>query len=237
MRKQILYYVLKYKGEYKQVKRAIERNEEWENIEYDEKFVTILDCEYPKEFFDLNEPPFLFFYKGNLDLLKQEKISMIGSRECSNYARKSCFDLIKSFNRDEVIVSGMAKGVDAIAHQEAIILGHCCIGIIGCGCDMVYPRENIDLYEEVMKNHLLISEYPKGTFPLAHHFPARNRLIAALGKKCYVIEAKSRSGTMITANYALSLNKEIIALPYRYDDEFGKGCNELIEQGASIFIP
>ena len=75
------------------------------------------------------------------------------------------------------------------------------------------------------------------TLPSAHHFPARNRLIAALSKKCYVIEAKSKSGTMITANYALSLNREIIVFPYRYDDIFGKGCNELIEQGASIFIP
>lgn len=236
MREQILYYVLKYKGEYKQVKRAIERNEEWEKFECEDSYVTILDNEYPKEFFELEDPPFLFFYKGNLELLKKEKVSVIGARDCSKYANQTCFDLINGIKKDVVIVSGMAKGVDAIAHQHAVLLKHGCIGIIGCGCDIVYPKENRDLYVEIMKNHLLISEYPKGVSPLAHHFPARNRLIAALGKICYVIEAKSKSGTMITANYALSLNREIVVFPYRYDDEFGKGCNELIEQGASIFM-
>ena len=237
MRKQILYYVLKYKGEYKQIKRAIERNEEWESVECDENYVTILDDEYPKEFFELDEPPYLFFYRGNLELLKKEKVSVIGSRECSEYANQTCFDLISGLKKDVVIVSGMAKGIDAIAHLNAISLHHFCIGVIGCGCDIFYPKENKELYEEVINHHLLISEYPKGVSPLAYHFPARNRLIAALGKACYVIEAKSKSGTMITANYAVSLNREIIAFPYRYDDDFGKGCNELIEQGASIFIP
>ncbi len=237
MRKQILYYVLKYKGEYKQIKRAIEKNEEWENIEWDENYITILDDEYPKEFCELENPPYLFFYKGNLKLLQKEKVSIVGSRECSCYAPKACYDLINSFNRDIVIVSGMAKGIDAIAHFNAIKLGYSCIGIIGNGLDIIYPKENKHLYDIISKNHLLISEYPKDITPFAHHFPARNRLIAALGKKCYVIEAKIKSGTMITANYALSLNKEIIVFPYRYDDEFGRGCNELIEQGASIFIP
>ena len=237
MRKQILYYVLKYKGEYKQIKKAIEKNEEWENIECDENYITILDDEYPKEFFELEDPPYLFFYKGNLDLLKKEKVSIVGSRECSVYANKSCYDLINVLNRDIVIVSGMAKGIDAIAHKTSIQLKNSCIGIIGCGMDIIYPKENKFLYDVIANHHLLLSEYPKGVLPIAHHFPARNRLIAALGKKCYVIEAKSKSGTMITANYALSLNKEIIAFPYRYDDEFGKGCNELIEQGASIFMP
>lgn len=237
MRNQILYYVLKYKGEYNQIKKAIERNEEWTHVDCDENYITILDDEYPKEFYELDEPPFLFFYQGNLELLNKEKISIIGSRECSKYANQSCYDLMKDMNKDVVIVSGMAKGIDAIAHQEAIKLGHFCIGIIGCGLNVVYPKENKMLYEEILKNHLLISEYPKDVIPYAHHFPARNRLIAALSKRCYVIEAKSKSGTMITANYALSLNREIIVFPYRYDDIFGKGCNELIEQGASIFIP
>ena len=237
MRKQILYYCLKYDGEYRKVKRAIEKNEEWEEVEYDENYITILDDEYPKEFYELDEPPYLFYYKGNIDLLKKEKVSVIGSRECSEYACKSCHDLMNYLNNNVVIVSGMAKGVDAIAHIEAMKLGHFCIGVIGCGLDVVYPKENQNLYNEIINNHLLISEYPKYVTPYAHHFPARNRLIAALGKVCYVVEAKSKSGTMITANYALSLNREIVAFPYRYNEAFGKGCNDLIEQGASIFNP
>lgn len=237
MRKQILYYGLKYGGEYRKIKRAIEKNEEWEETEYDENYITILDEEYPKEFYELDEPPYLFFYKGNLELLTKEKVSVIGSRECSEYAKQSCYDLMDRLKNDTVIVSGLAKGVDALAHIEAMKLGHPCIGVIGCGLDIIYPMENKNLYEEIMNNHLLISEYPNHVAPSAHHFPARNRLIAALGEVCYVVEAKSKSGTMITANYALSLDREIIAFPYRYNEAFGKGCNDLIEQGASIFNP
>lgn len=133
MRKQILYYVLKYKGEYKQIKRAIEKNEEWKNVECDENYVTILDDEYPKEFFELDEPPYLFFYRGNLELLKKEKVSVIGSRECSKYASQTCFDLISKLKKDVVIVSGMAKGIDALAHLSAISLHYSCIGVIGFG--------------------------------------------------------------------------------------------------------
>lgn len=236
MRKQILYYALKYKGEYKQIKKAIEINESWEIVEYKHNYLTILDENYPKVLFELDEPPFILFYEGNIDLLQFSKVSVIGSRKHSNFAQQACRDLISSLPKDTIIVSGLAKGVDAIAHLKAIELGYRCIGVIGCGCDIVYPKENMELYQRIRQQHLLISEYPYSIPPLAHHFPMRNRIIAALGEKCYVVEAKSKSGTMITANYALDLNREIIAFPHRYNDDFGKGCNELIEQGASIFI-
>ena len=236
MNKQILYYAIKYKGEYSSIKKAILNNEEWEEINYEGKYITILDEKYPKILFELDDPPYILFYEGNLDLLNYEKICIIGSRNCSTYADKSCYDLISSLDKNIVIVSGLAKGVDSLAHLNAIELGYSCIGVIGCGCDIIYPKENKDLFEEIKKYHLLLSEYPNHTKPLAHHFPMRNRILAALSKKCYVVEAKSKSGTMITVNYALALEREIIAFPYRYDDEFGKGCNELIEQGASIYI-
>lgn len=236
MRKQILYYAVKYKGEYNLIKRAIIKNEEWLNIEYDGKYITILDDEYPKVLFELKDPPFILFYEGNLELLNSTMICIIGSRNCSKYADKSCHDLIMKLPKQNVIVSGLAKGIDSLAHLNAIELGHSCIGIIGCGCNVVYPKENIFLYDEIKKYHLLLSEYPNDTKPLAHHFPLRNRILACLSSKCYVVEAKSKSGTMITANYAVDLDREVIVFPYRYDDEFGKGCNELIEQGASIYI-
>lgn len=236
LRKQILFYAIQYNGEYYQIKRAIERNEKWEEIKYEGKYLTILDDHYPKVLFELEEPPLILFYEGNLELLLLPMVSMIGSRECSKFASTSCRNVIHSFKKKKVIVSGLAKGIDSLAHLEAIQMGCSCIGVIGCGLDVIYPKSNHELYEVIKKEHLLLSEYPFGVQPMAHHFPMRNRIIAALGEKCYVIEAKSKSGTMITANYALSMNREIIALPYRYDDEFGKGCNELIEQGASIFM-
>ena len=236
MREQILYYALKYKGEYNSIKKAIIRNEEWYPVDYKGKYLTILDEQYPKILFELKDPPYILFYEGNLELLKYPKICIIGSRNCSKYANKSCYDLIRSLSKDTVIVSGLAKGVDSLAHLNALNLGYSCIGVIGCGCNIIYPKENSSLYDEIKRNHLLLSEYPNDTLPLAHHFPNRNRILACLSNKCYVVEAKSKSGTMITANYALDLNREIIAFPYRYDDEFGKGCNELIEQGASIYM-
>ena len=236
MREQILYYAIKYKGEYHSIKNAIIRNEEWFNIKYNGNYITILDDEYPKILLELKDPPYILFYEGNLELLKYPKICIIGSRDCSKYADKSCHDLISTLPKNTVIVSGLAKGVDSLAHLNAIELGYSCIGVIGCGCNVIYPKENNYLYDEIKKYHLLLSEYPNDTKPLAHHFPNRNRILACISSKCYVVEAKSKSGTMITANYALDLNREIIAFPYRYDDEFGKGCNELIEQGASIYM-
>lgn len=235
MRDQLLYYVVKYHGEYHRIKKAIEKNEDWEKINYEGKYVTILDEDYPKELFELDEPPFLLFYEGHLNLLKKKKICVIGSRMPSLHARKSVDALIRCEN-SEVLVSGLAKGIDAIAHEEAIRMNKKTIGVIGCGLDITYPKENKELYERMRKDHLILTEYPKGVRPLAHHFPSRNRLLAALGERCYVVEAKQKSGTMITANFALDLGKEIIAFPYRYDDAFGKGCNELIQQGASIFM-
>lgn len=236
MKEQILSYALKYQGEYDKMKKAIDRNEKWEKVIYDGNYLTILDEEYPKELFDLEDPPYILFYEGNLTLLHKPKVCVIGSRRCSCYASNSTHDLIESLHEEIVIVSGLAKGVDGLAHQKAIELKRNTIGIIGCGCDQIYPKENRDLYEIMKKDQLILSEYPNGSLPLAHHFPWRNRLLAALCEKCYVVEAKCKSGTMITADFAQSLNKEIIAFPYRYDDDFGKGCNELIEQGAGIFI-
>lgn len=236
MRKQILYYAIKYKGEYSSIKRAIKRDEKWFDIKYSGNYITILDEDYPKVLLELEDPPYILFYEGNLDLLNNPKVCIIGSRDCSKYANRSCRDLISGFEKNTTIVSGLAKGVDALAHLNAIELGYSCIGVIGCGCNVIYPKENLLLYEKIKKDHLLLSEYPSDTKPLAHHFPCRNRLIACLSNKCYVVEAKSRSGTMITANYAVDLNREVIVFPYRYNDEFGKGCNELIEQGASIYM-
>lgn len=236
MRKQILYYAVKYQGEYSKIKQAIQKDEKWEDLAYDGNYVTIIDDHYPKQLYDLYDPPFILFYEGNYSLLNQMMICVIGSRDCSILANYSTQEFIESLNKDVVIISGLARGIDTLAHQKAILMNHATIGVVGCGLDIVYPKSNEKLYQEMKKNHLILSEYPSGIQPLAHHFPMRNRILAALAYKVVIIEAKRRSGTMITAGVANDLNREIIAFPYRYDDEFGQGCNELIELGASIFM-
>lgn len=236
MREQLLYYVLKYQGEYGAVKRAIEHDEEWFCVQEEYQYMTILDENYPKEFFLLKEPPYLLFYEGNLELLKKRKIAIIGSRQCSSMAHPTTKQLIQNMDHSCCIISGLAKGIDAFAHQEALACGKHTIGVIGCGLNVIYPKENADLYEKMKKSELILSEYPPNTPPLAHHFPWRNRMISALCDKCVVIEAKMRSGTMITVNVALSLGKEILTFPYRIHDMNGRGCNEMILQGASMIL-
>ena len=110
------------------------------------------------------------------------------------------------------------------------------IGVIGCGIERVYPKENQLLFEAMAENQLILSEYPKDTPPHASHFPWRNRIIAALAKRLVVVEAKEKSGTMLTVNEALKLDKDIYVFPYRYEDHFGRGCNLLIQQGANMLV-
>jgi DNA processing protein len=133
-----------------------------------------------------------------------------------------------------VIVSGLAKGIDATAHQEALDRQRPTIAVIGCGIDRIYPKENERLYGDVAAQGLILSEYPGDTPPRRHHFPFRNRLIAALGCKCVVTSATLKSGTMLTVNEAISLGKEVLCLPYPMGVPCGEGCNLLISQGATI---
>ncbi len=230
MRNQILYYARKYHGEWKQIAKAITKEEEWYEIHYDGMFVTIVDEEYPIQLRTLGFPPWVIFYEGDLSLLNKEAVAVIGSRNASSYGIRVCRHIVSLLKERYVIVSGVAKGIDAIAHREAFT-NHT-IGVIGCGLDIMYPRENKGIYEQLKANHLMISEYPHGVKPFAHHFPWRNRLIAALSSAIIVIEANVKSGTMLTVNEALALNKPIYCVPHAYFDVQGKGCNLLISQGA-----
>lgn len=133
-----------------------------------------------------------------------------------------------------VIVSGMAKGIDAQAHYSS--LTGKTVGVLGCGMNVHYPTCNEQLYQQMKKRHCLISEYPPDTPPLKHHFPWRNRIIAALADKVAVPQAKCRSGTMVTVNYAMEMGKDIYCVPYPLWDLEGDGCNELIYNGAIPLI-
>ena len=200
-------------------------------IDHNINAITILDEIYPKSFLDLKSPPYVLYYKGNLDLLKGDKIGVVGSRKPCDYSIKCTKNLILN-NQDKIIVSGLAKGIDAYAHYYAKKT----IGILGCGIDYIYPKCNYELIKRVERNGLILSEYPLDTKPYAYHFPFRNRLIAALSKVVYVMQSNIKSGTVTTVNEALELGKEIRVLPYDAFDLNGIGNNTLINEGASMIL-
>jgi len=229
-REQLIYYAYKYQGNYYRILKAIKNREPYQFL--DIRAFTILDSFYPSEFKDLKEPPLVIFYEGDLDLLRGEKVAVVGSRMCCDYAKEMTAKLVSTILKDKVVVSGLAKGVDYHAHINA----NKTIGILGCGLDYIYPRENKDLILKMKQQQLVLSEYPQMTLPQKYHFPFRNRLIAALGKSLYVMQADLRSGTMTSVNQALELGKQIYALPYNANLIYGRGCNQLIEEGADVCL-
>lgn len=233
-REDILAYAIKYHGNWSLIANAIKQQEIVYPVTISTPYVTILDALYPKQLRSLRFPPWILFFQGNYELLNQPMISIVGSRNWSEYGRSSTQEVVANLNHNYVIVSGLAKGIDAFAHRYAMIQGMHTIGIIGNGLDIVYPKENQQLYQRMAKSELIISEYPPHTPPKKEHFPWRNRLIACLGKALIVTQATLRSGTMLTVNEALNLSKEIYCIPYSYIDKDGQGCNFLISQGANI---
>lgn len=234
MNEKILYYAVKYHGDWKRIYQAITREEPYEEIKYEGSYITIVDEAYPPLLRRLQFAPWILFYEGNIRLCHQACVGMIGSRNASLFGMEMCKTIANELKKRYCIVSGLAKGIDACAHQCA--LTHQTIGVIGCGIDYVYPKENASLYREMKKNHLLISEYPNGCKPYAHHFPWRNRIIAALSQAIVVVEAKKRSGTLLTVNEALRLDIPIYCVPHDYMKENGTGCNLLISEGANILV-
>ncbi len=226
-REKLIAYSFYYGGEYDKVYRAVKEKLPIE-ARVDPKAVTILDEGYPKCFLDLKYPPLVFYYEGDLSLLNRECIGIVGSRSACDYALKATKGLSRHYS-DKVIVSGLAKGIDAAAHENASST----IGILGCGIKRIYPYCNRRLIDKIKKKGLVISEYPEFTAPLAHHFPFRNRLIAALSKTLYIMQSKAASGTMTSVNEALELGREVRVLPYDIYDEAGYHNNTLIYEGAT----
>lgn len=236
MRDRILYYALKFKGDYRLICEAILKNKPYQKTIYHGNYITILDEAYPEVLLHLHYRPWILFYEGDLSLLNKTCIAVIGSRIMSDYGCFCTSFLEEYLPVDTVIVSGLAKGVDAYVHKLALKKKRKCIAVLGCGIDVAYPKENQQLYEQIKKEGLIISEYPNGTKPLKYHFPWRNRIIAALSKAVVVVEAKKHSGTMITVNEALTLGIPIYCFPHRINDENGMGCNMLIAQGSNVII-
>lgn len=236
----LLYLSIKHEGEWDSICKAIVDHEPINDEELKQillsfkgNYITICDDNYPSKFNKIYKPPFVLYYYGHLELLNEPCLSVVGSRECSDYAKQATLKIIKELNNKLVIVSGLAKGIDAIAHQSVIDVGGKTIAILGSGIDYCYPLENKILYEEIKKNHLLISEYPFNSSPKKHHFPYRNRLIGALGDSLFIVEAKeSSSGTYHTLRAALELGKDVYCLPSPFLGD--SLTNRLIQEGALL---
>ena len=231
MRELLIKLAIKHNGSWHRIKKALEKQEDPGDISL-QQAITIVDEDYPSALLRLKYPPFVLFWQGNKELLKGRMVAMVGSRKACDYGIEVTEKLAEITGRKYVIVSGMAKGIDAVAHWNA----RKTIGVLGNGLDIHYPFCNDSLYKYMKEKQLLITEYPLGTTPRKEHFPFRNRIMAALGEKIIVTQANEKSGTMHTVEQALDLGKDIYVVPYPLGDENGLGCNRLIQQGAEIII-
>lgn len=199
------------------------------------RIVTIDSDEYPEMLKSIHSPPYLLYMKGKRLDVGSLSIGVIGSRECTDYGKVAtevlCRDLASS---GVTIVSGMARGIDAIASISALNAGGNTIAVIGSGIDVCYPPENEELMEELFQNGLVITEYPPGSAPLGYHFPKRNRIISGLSKGILVTEAAKHSGTFTTVQRAIELGKPVFAVPGGIFHPQSEGTNMLIKRGARI---
>ena len=181
--------------------------------------LSIVDTHYPDMLKSLHDPPIVLYFLGSIPAPEEWMIALIGARQCSSYGRQVSRMLARGIAASGLtVVSGMARGSDSAAHWGALEEGGRTFAVLGCGVDVCYPRENIDLYTEISRNGGILSEFPPGTKPEGYHFPRRNRLIAALAKGIVVTEAKQKSGTLTTVEHGLDLGKDIFAVPGRIDD-------------------
>ena len=198
-------------------------------------FITINDDIYPECLKEISNPPEKLYYKGNLELLKSERmIAVVGTRNPSSYGKLCCEYMIKKMSKADItIVSGFAKGIDSIAHKTSLITGAKTIAVIASGLDIVYPASNLSLYREIEEKGLILTEYETGTKPFKGNFPQRNRIIAGLSKGVIVVESKDRGGSLITADLALEYNRDVYAVPGDIFSEYSKGCNNLIRDAKA----
>jgi len=200
--------------------------------------ISISDKVYPKLLAKIDKPPQKLFAEGDLNLLNQPAITVVGSRNMTAYGQKVASFLVRDLvAAGQVIISGLARGVDAWAHETCLRNGGKTIAVLGHGLDQIYPPENRPLAEEIIKKGgLLLSEYPPKASIRALNFKARDRLMAGLTAGTLVIEGKSKSGTKITASYAVDFGREVFAVPGPIDSPNAIGPAELIQQGAKLVL-
>lgn len=201
------------------------------------KVVSFFDSEYPEQLRQIYQPPLILFARGNINLLQREIVTIVGSRMATDYSYQVIEGLTPGLiKKGIVIASGLAKGVDSMAHRAALKNHGETIAVVGNGLNHYYPLQNHTLQEEIIDKGLILSEYLPDTPPKPFRFPQRNRILAGLSKSVIVTEAKEKSGSLITANLALQENRDVYAVPGPITSVLSEGPNKLIEAGANPVV-
>ena len=209
-----------------------------EEVKFIEKYkiqvYSFSDEKYPKRFLNCYDPPVLLYFKGNADLNASKIIGIVGTRKNSDYGKQLCEKVIEELSQEDVIiVSGLAFGIDTIAHKSALKNGLKTIGVVGHGLDRIYPSENKSLAKEMIENGGILSEFKSGTNPDKQNFPRRNRIVAGICDAILVVESSIKGGSLITAEVANGYNKDVFAFPGRTTDVRSEGCNYLIRSNKA----
>ncbi|NTV41163.1 MAG: DNA-protecting protein DprA [Candidatus Moranbacteria bacterium] len=220
-------------------RKTIDPEKHWAILEKESiSIITIKDEHYPKLLREIPSPPYLLYAKGNIDVLKLPMISIVGSRKFTAYGRQITTNFAKQLcEAGFCVVSGLALGIDAIAHSGALDVGGKTIAVLGNSLDdiNIYPRNNFALAQEIIANNgLLLSEFPVPTHANVSTFPIRNRIVAGLSYGTLVTEAAEKSGSLITANFAVEFGREVFAVPGNISSLQSEGANSLIKKGAKM---
>ena len=219
-------------------KRRKDLENDWKKLE--EKrihFIPYFEKEYPEKLKNIQDPPYALYVMGKLPDPGRKAAAIVGARRCTPYGEQMALEYGKALAEAGIpIISGMARGIDGAGQRGALNGGGETYAVLGCGVDICYPRENIGLYMDIQKTGGIISEFPPGTEPFAWNFPKRNRIISGLADWILVMEAKKKSGSLITADMGLEQGKDVYALPGPVTSVLSQGCHGLISQGAGILI-
>lgn len=201
-------------------------------------FIPFFDEEYPCRLLELQDFPYALYVKGRLPDRDSKKAAIVGARRCTPYGEKYAVEFGKTLAEHGIeIISGLARGIDGMGQRGALMGGGHTFAVLGSGTDVCYPKEHIGLYVDILnQGGGILSEYPPGTPPLPQNFPPRNRIISGLSDAVLVMEAREKSGSLITADLALEQGRDVYALPGPVNSELSTGCNRLIQQGAGVLL-
>ncbi|MBS4024748.1 MAG: DNA-processing protein DprA [Clostridia bacterium] len=198
-------------------------------------FITSEDGDYPNLVKEIFNPPLVIFGKGNKEILSNQCLAIVGCRKPSYYGQQMARKISSELTLSQwTIVSGLAKGIDTCAHMGCLLQQGNTIAVLGSGVDIIYPKENKKIYDEITEKGAIISEYLPGTTPVPGNFPARNRIISGLSLGVLVVEAGEKSGALITADFAMEQGRDVFALPGMVTNPYAKGTHSLIKQGAKL---
>jgi DNA processing protein len=195
------------------------------------------DPAYPKRLKNCFDSPILLYSKGNADMNNQRVISIVGTRNATDYGKQLCRQLVEELKQyNALVISGLAHGIDVAAHKECLKANLPTIGVLGHGLDRMYPSQNRSTADKMLENGGLLTEYPSGTIPGRENFPQRNRIVAGMADATVVIEASVKGGALITAEIANGYNRDVFAFPGKVGDEFSEGCNFLIRNNKAALL-